>query len=86
MKLALTNVPFQWLEAEVIEESPEGRALLHFRSYHKKFDFWAWPHEGKVRQFGPYRSVPKGSRSSSRKVSLAPGQQHVRQIEQLSNR
>lgn len=69
-----------------MEESPDGRALLHFRRYDKKFDFWAWPHEGKVRQFGPYRTLPKGERSSSRKVSLIPGQQHVRQIGELSDR
>lgn len=77
----------QWLTADVIEEAEDGRALVHFKGFAKKFDTWVSPHEGRVRQHGPHRAAPKGGvRSSARQVSLAPDQQHVRQIAQLSRR
>eukprot|EP00752_Nemacystus_decipiens_P011076 g9840.t1 len=77
----------QWLEADVVEEAEDGRARVHFKGYSKKFDTWVSPQGGRVRQFGPYRVVAKGgNRSSARQASLAPGQQHVRQIAQLSSR
>lgn len=69
----------------MVEESPDGRARVHFKRFHEKFDKWIWPCGGEVRQFGPYRVVPKGNRSA-RRASLAPGQPHVRQIAQLSIR
>lgn len=71
----------------MVEEADDGRARVHFRGFSKKFDMWVSPRGERVRQFGPYRVVPKGGkRSSARQASLAPGQQHVRQIAQLSSR
>ncbi|CAM9660983.1 unnamed protein product, partial [Scytosiphon promiscuus] len=77
----------QWLEAEVVEEGEGGHGLVHFRGYHEKFDVWMSPASASVRHFGPHRVAQKGAnRSSARQASLAPGQQHVRQIAQLSSR
>lgn len=79
----------QWLEADVVEEAEDGRARVHFKGFSKKFDMRVSPQGGRVRQFGPYRAGAKGgkgNRSSARQASLAPGQQHVRQIAQLSSR
>lgn len=77
----------KWLEADVVEAAEDGRARVHFKGYAKKFDVWVSPHGGRVRQYGPHRVAAKGgNRSSARQASLAPGQQHVRQIAQLSSR
>lgn len=71
----------------MVEEADDGRACVHFKGFSKKFDMLVSPQGGRVRQFGPHRMVAKGSnRSSARQASLAPGQQHVRQIAQLSSR
>ena len=70
----------------MIDATEDGSGLVHFRGFSKKFDVWVDPREGMVRQFGPHRMPPKGNRSSARQASLAPGQQHVRQIAQLSSR
>ncbi|CAN0230587.1 unnamed protein product, partial [Ectocarpus fasciculatus] len=76
-----------WLEADVVEAAEDGRARVHFKGYAKKFDAWVSPHGARVRQYGPHRVAAKGgNRSSARQASLAPGQQHVRQIAQLSSR
>ncbi|CBN78161.1 conserved unknown protein [Ectocarpus siliculosus] len=77
----------KWLEADVVEAAEDGRARVHFKGYAKKFDVWVSPRGGRVRQYGPHRVAAKGgNRSSARQASLAPGQQHVRQIAQLSSR
>ncbi|CAM9486523.1 unnamed protein product [Pylaiella littoralis] len=82
-----SKFPQCWLEADVMKEAEDGRALVHFKGYSEKFDLWVSPHGGRVRQHGPYRVAPTGAtRSSARQASLAPGQQHVRQIAQLSRR
>lgn len=85
--LPFPGAPGQWLEAEVIEERRDGAALVHFRNYSSKFDKVVHSMSGEVRQFGPYRASAKANRgSATRKASLAPGQQHVRHIAQLSSR
>lgn len=77
----------KWLEADVVEAAEDGRARVHLKGYAKKFHVWVSPHGGRVRQYGPHRVAAKGgNRSSARQASLAPGQQHVRQIAQLSSR
>ncbi|CAM9807718.1 unnamed protein product, partial [Hapterophycus canaliculatus] len=76
-----------WLEADVVEEGEDGSGRVHFKGYGDKFDTWVSPHANRVRQYGPHRVAPKGAnRSAARQASLAPGQQHVRQIAQLSSR
>lgn len=71
----------------MVEEEEGGCGRVHFRGFHKKFDAWVSPSGDRVRQYGPHRVVPKGAnRSAARQASLAPGQQHVRQIAQLSSR
>ncbi len=70
----------------MVEAADDGHGLVHFKGFAKKFDVWVAPRGNRVRRFGPYRTTHKGNRSSARQASLAPGQQHVRQIAQLSSR
>lgn len=91
MAVLVSPLPFvlvlvQWLEADVLEVRADGTAFVHFRNFASKFDKWVSPTGGEVRQYGPYRLSPKGNRGVARKASLAPGQLHVRHIEQLSTR
>eukprot|EP00904_Undaria_pinnatifida_P009801 jgi/Undpi1/5951/HiC_scaffold_2.g01225.m1 len=75
----------EWMQAFVADVHPDGRALVKFVRRDNRPDILVRPGGGRVRQFGPYRAMPRG-KTSARQASLAPGQQHVRQIAELSSR
>ena len=51
----------QWLEADVMEATDDGRGLVHFRGFSRRFDVWVLPRGGRVRRFGPYRHINRST-------------------------